>query len=145
MNTLNDKDKAYAHWAAFIISNVGGFQGKLKIENFSVTSGKLHRDKDDEVDKDKYNGKIIGPGEKLEIYACGNATKPSGSSGKFDLVDPDDGNKTVRKFVWDCPLEGATNTWSVSGSSARWMVEIVGGNIEGGALGNINIDCLKKP
>ncbi|EEB96271.1 hypothetical protein MPER_04618 [Moniliophthora perniciosa FA553] len=163
MESFSDKDKAYDHWAVFILSNIGGF-GRMRVENFTVTSGKLHRegessisigdyifdglicigDKDSDVDEDKYNGTVIGPGEKLQINACGSGSHPSGSSGKFDLLDPDEGDKLIRHFVWDCPFGSETNTWDVSGSNTKWMVEFTGGNINGGALGNINIDCLKK-
>nr|AAL57035.1 PriA [Pleurotus ostreatus]BAD66666.1 pleurotolysin A [Pleurotus ostreatus]BAD66668.1 pleurotolysin A [Pleurotus ostreatus] len=135
---------AYAQWVIIIIHNVGSKD--VKIKNLKPSWGKLHADgdKDTEVSASKYEGTVIKPDEKLQINACGRSDAAEGTTGTFDLVDPADGDKQVRHFYWDCPWGSKTNTWTVSGSNTKWMIEYSGQNLDSGALGTITVDTLKK-
>ena len=72
-------------------------------------------DKDHELSTDDFNNKVIAAGDVLELNACGREDAASGTTGSFDLVDPDNANKLVRSFYWDCPWGSKTNTWTVTG------------------------------
>ncbi|KIJ46808.1 hypothetical protein M422DRAFT_164791 [Sphaerobolus stellatus SS14] len=135
---------AYAQWVIIIIHNVGA--KPLKLKNLKASWGKLHADgdKDKEVPASNYEGKVIGPDEKLQINACGRSDAAEGTTGDFDLVDPSNGDKTIRHFYWDCPWGKKTNTWTVSGSNSKWMVEYQGQNLDSGALGTISVDTMAK-
>ncbi|KAF8919893.1 pleurotolysin A [Mucidula mucida] len=118
---------AYAQWVIIIIHNVGA--KPLKLKNLKPTWGKLHADgdKDHEVSASDYEGKVVGPDEKLQLNACGS-----------------EGDKAIRHFYWDCPWGSKTNTWTVSGSNTKWMIEYSGQNLDSGALGTITVDALRK-
>uniref|UniRef100_UPI0040535BE3 Ostreolysin A6 n=1 Tax=Pleurotus ostreatus TaxID=5322 RepID=UPI0040535BE3 len=135
---------AYAQWVIIIIHNVGSQD--VKIKNLKASWGKLHADgdKDAEVSASNYEGKIVKPDEKLQINASGRSDAAEGTTGTFDLVDPADGDKQVRHFYWDSPWGSKTNTWTVSGSNTKWMIEYSGQNLDSGALGTITVDTLKK-
>ncbi|KAK7018024.1 Ostreolysin A6 [Paramarasmius palmivorus] len=136
--------RGYPQWVIIVIHNVGNTGVRLK--NLDVSWGKLHADgnKDKEVNKDAYEEQVIGPDEKLQINACGRESSPSGTTGDFDLCDVDEDDRVIRHFYWDCPWGGSKNTWTVSGSNSQWMVEHSGANLEGGALGTITVDVLKR-
>ncbi|KAK7029593.1 Aegerolysin Aa-Pri1 [Paramarasmius palmivorus] len=135
---------AYAQWVTIIIHNVGN--GKCKIKNLGLSWGKLYADgnKDQELSTSQFNNKVIGPDEKVQINSCGRSDAASGTEGSFDLVDPDDGDRTIRHFYWDCPWGSKSNTWTVSGSNSKWMVEHQGANYYGGGIGTVTVDALKK-
>ncbi|KAH8832149.1 pleurotolysin A [Flagelloscypha sp. PMI_526] len=135
---------AYAQWVIIIIHNVGA--KNVKVKNLSRSWGKLYADgnKDKEVPVSDYEGKVIGPDEKLQINACGRSDAAEGTTGDFDLVDPNNGDQAIRHFYWDCPWGSKTNTWTVSGSNSKWMVEYQGQNLDSGALGTITVDVLSK-
>ena len=101
--------------------------------------------KDQEVGTNTYEGQTIAPYEWLEFSSCGRSDASSGTEGNFDLVDPSASDKQIRHFYWDCPWGSKTNTWSVSGSNSKFMIEHYGANIDGGALGTITVDVLNKP
>ncbi|KAK7023383.1 Ostreolysin A6 [Paramarasmius palmivorus] len=141
---MNDKNpENYASWVVIIIHNVGNDDVKLK--NLEVTWGMLHADgnRDEEVSPDKYEGCIIGPDKKLQLNGHQRMNSPSGTTGKFDLCDANDGDKVIRRFYWDCPRFAQPNTWTVSGSNSQWTVEDKGANLEG-ALGVITVDVMKE-
>ncbi|KAK7023384.1 Ostreolysin A6 [Paramarasmius palmivorus] len=134
----------YAQWVIINIKNVG--TANVKIKNLDVSWGKLHAndDKDKEVSKDVFEGRVITADETLRMNACGRKSSPSGTTGDFDLCDVDDGDRVIRHFYWDCPWGSSKNTWTVSGSNSKWMVEYSGANLDGGALGTITVDVMKK-
>ncbi|KAJ3514949.1 hypothetical protein NLJ89_g2067 [Agrocybe chaxingu] len=140
----NKDDRAYAQWVIIILKNVG--TKPFKIANLNATSGKLHTDgnKDHEVSASDYNGKVVTGDDQVQINACGRENAPEGTTGSFDLVDPGDSDRVIRHFYWDCPWASKLNTWTVSGSNSKWMVEHYGANIDGGALGTITVDVLGK-
>ncbi len=100
-------------------------------------------DKDKELYPSQFNGHIIHPGEELQMNACGREHASSGTTGTFDLIDCTD-EKVIRHFYWDCPWGSSTNTWTISESNEKWMVETKGANLDGGALGTIYTECLNK-
>ncbi|KAK7029597.1 Ostreolysin A6 [Paramarasmius palmivorus] len=142
--TVPKEPHAYAQWVIIIIHNVGS--GNVKLKNLDPSWGKLHADgdKDKEVSKDVYEGHIIGPDQKLQLNACGRADSPSGTTGDFDLCDADEGDRVIRHFYWDCPWGSKRNTWTVSGSNSKWMVEHQGANLDSGALGTITVNLMKS-
>ncbi|KAF9458124.1 pleurotolysin A [Collybia nuda] len=135
---------AYAQWVIIILHNTGA--KPMKLQNLKPSWGKLHADgdKDNEVKASDYEGKVIEADEKIQINACGWSDAAEGTTGTFDLVDSSDGDKQIRHFYWDCPWGSKTNTWTVSGSNSKWMVEYSGQNLNSGALGTITVDALKK-
>nr|O42717.1 RecName: Full=Aegerolysin Aa-Pri1; Flags: Precursor [Cyclocybe aegerita]AAC02265.1 Aa-Pri1 [Cyclocybe aegerita] len=140
----NKDERAYAQWVIIILHNVGS--SPFKIANLGLSWGKLYADgnKDKEVYPSDYNGKTVGPDEKIQINSCGRENASSGTEGSFDIVDPNDGNKTIRHFYWECPWGSKRNTWTPSGSNTKWMVEWSGQNLDSGALGTITVDVLRK-
>ncbi|KAH8832152.1 pleurotolysin A [Flagelloscypha sp. PMI_526] len=135
---------AYAQWVIIIIHNVGA--KNVKVKNLNPSWGKLHANgnKDKEVPASDYEGHVIGPDEKLQINACGRSDAAEGTTGDFDLVDPNNGDQAVRHFYWDCPWGSKRNTWTVSGSNSKWMIEYQGQNLDSGALGTITVDVMGK-
>ena len=79
------------------------------------------------------------------INACGDANSPSGTAGRYDVVDPVEGDKLIRNFYWDCPWGSSTMTWTVGGSNPKWVVEAQGNNPDLGTLGPITIKFATKP
>ncbi|CAA7262635.1 unnamed protein product [Cyclocybe aegerita] len=143
---MSDKDdRAHAQWVVIVLHNVGS--QPFKIANLSLSWGKLYADgnKDAEVYPDKYNGMSVGPDNKVQINSCGRADSSSGTEGSFDIVDPNDGNRIIRSFYWDCPWGSKANTWNPTGSNTKWMIEWSGQNLDSGALGTISVDVLRKP
>ncbi|CAA7264053.1 unnamed protein product [Cyclocybe aegerita] len=135
---------AYAQWVIIILHNTGA--KPLKLKNLKPSYGKLHADgdKDKEVYPSEYEGKVLGPDDKLQINACGRSDAAEGTTGDFDLVDPNENDKVIRHFYWDCPWISKTNTWTVSGSNSKWMVEYSGQNLNGGGLGTITVEVMAK-
>ncbi|KAF4577128.1 Ostreolysin A6 [Pleurotus pulmonarius] len=135
---------AYAQFVIIVLHNVGSKD--VKIKNLARTWGKLHADgdKDTEVEASKYEGMIVKPNKKVQINACGRENAAEGTTGSFDLVDPADGDELVRSFYWDCPWGSPTNTWNVTGSNSQWMIDYSGQNLNGGALGTITVEIMKK-
>ncbi|KAJ3506277.1 hypothetical protein NLJ89_g6956 [Agrocybe chaxingu] len=136
--------KAYAQWVIIVLHSVDS--KPFKVKNLNASWGKLYADgdKDTEVSASNYNGKIVGPDDKLQINACGRAHAAEGTTGTFDLVDPSNGDKLIRHFYWDCPWGSKQNTWTVSGSNSKWMIEHQGANLDSGALGTISVDVLGR-
>ncbi|KAH8802405.1 aegerolysin type hemolysin [Flagelloscypha sp. PMI_526] len=83
---------AYAQWVIIIIHNIGA--KNVKVKNLKPSWGKLHADgdKDHELPAAKYEGHVISPDEKLQINACGRSDAEEGTTGDFDLVDPNNGD-----------------------------------------------------
>ncbi|KAK7047442.1 Ostreolysin A6 [Paramarasmius palmivorus] len=136
--------RAYAQWVIIIMHNVGS--GNVRLKNLQVLWGKLHADgdKDKELSRDQFEGQIIRPDQRLQLNACGRAHSPSGTEGRFDLCDADDGDRVIRHFYWDCPWGSKRNTWTVSGTNSNWIVEYRGQNLNSGALGTIYVELLKR-
>lgn len=112
----------------------------LTVALFSSTG-----DKDTEVDALDYEGKVLNAGEKLQFNACGRSDSPTGTDGKFDLVDPKDGDKLIRQFYWSCPHGNSGNKWESSGANSNWIVESTGQNLGWKVpLGTITVDALSK-
>ena len=101
--------------------------------------------KDKEISVSTYQNSVIHPGEQLRLNACGRSDSPSGTTGDFDVVDVVAGGKKIRHFYWDCPWGSPTNTWTISESNSKWMVESSGANLVNGALGTITVEFLNKP
>jgi hypothetical protein len=101
-------------------------------------------DKNKEVNKDVYEGRVIGPDEKLQLNGYRRDNIPAGTEGEFDLCDADDGDKVIRHFYWECPWGAKSNAWTVSGSNSQWTVKDEGANLGNGALGVINVEVRKK-
>lgn len=91
-----------------------------------------------------YNGRIIKPEDSLRFNTCGRSDSPSGTEGRFSLVDPEDGDKVIRQFHWDCPWGSGSNKFEVYGLNDKWMVEFSGANLGNGALGTVIVEALKK-
>ncbi|KAF9497705.1 erylysin A [Pleurotus eryngii] len=134
---------AYAQWVIILIHNVG--QQNVKIKNLNASWGKLYADgdKDTEVPASKYEGMVIAPDDQVQINACGREDAAEGTTGTFDLVDPNDSDKQVRHFAWDCPWGTKANSWVVGGSNSKWMIEYTGQNLDSGALGTITVNTLR--
>nr|AGA84054.1 umbellolysis [Polyporus umbellatus] len=144
-NVAAKDPRAYAQWVSIVIKNIGN--ADIKLKNLDVSWGKLYADgnKDKELPASDYEGKTIEPGTQLQLNACGRENSPSGTTGQFNLVDPSANDQVIRSFYWDCPWGSSRNEWIVSGSNSSFIVESTGGNLDGGALGNITVDVLKKP
>ena len=99
--------------------------------------------KDKELSVSTYQNSVIHPGEQLRLNACGRSDSPSGTTGDFDVVDVVAGGKKIRHFYW--PWGSPTNTWTISESNSKWMVESSGANLVNGALGTITTEFLNKP
>ena len=100
-------------------------------------------DKDTEVSKSTIEGKVVEPDQQLRINACGRSDAAEGTTGSFDLVDVAT-QQVIRHVYWDCPWGTKTNTFTVSGSNSKWMIEYSGQNLDSGALGTITVDVLRK-
>ena len=100
-------------------------------------------DKDTEVNKSTIEGKVVEADQQLRINACGRSDAAEGTTGSFDLVDVAT-QQVIRHVYWDCPWGTKRNTFTVSGSNSKWMIEYSGQNLDSGALGTISVDVLKK-
>lgn len=116
------------HLARLYITHISHFEG----------------DKDNAMSPDDYNGRIIEGGDSLRFNTCGRAFSPTGTEGRFSLVDPEDNSKVIRTFHWDCPWGSRSNKFEVNDLNNKWMVEASGANLEGGALGTVTVEVLKK-
>ena len=101
--------------------------------------------KDKELSPSTYNNYVIHAGEQLQLNACGRENSPSGTTGDFDVVDVVAGGKKIRHFYWDCPWGSKQNTWTISESNSKWIVESTGANLDSGALGTITVEFFDKP
>ena len=138
MDTGDKREPLNACFYAWLVSSF--FQRSQR----TLTS--MHTDnKDKELPVSDFEGKVIHPGESLQLNACGRSDASSGTTGDFDLVDPASGDKVIRHFYWDCPWGSKTNTWTVKGSNSKFIVESTGANLDSGALGTITVEVLNKP
>ena len=101
--------------------------------------------KDKELPPSTYINRVIQPGDKVQINACGRSDSASGTTGELDVVDPVVGDKVIRHLYWDCPWGSKDNQWIISQSNSKWQVYSSGANYYGGALGNITVDVVNKP
>ena len=101
--------------------------------------------KDKELPPSTYINRVIQPGDKVQINACGRSDSASGTTGELDVVDPVVGDKVIRHLYWDCPWGSKKNTWTISESNSKWIVESTGANLDSGALGTITVEFFDKP
>ncbi|KAK7056482.1 hypothetical protein VNI00_003037 [Paramarasmius palmivorus] len=137
---------AYAQWVVIILKNDSGSHGSMKIKNLNLAWGKLHADgdKDTEVPISDYEGKVIKPGESIQINSCGRSDASSGTEGSFNLVEPDRGDYQIRHIYWECPWGDPDNQFTINGSDTNWLVDQKGANPSNGALGNVTVTAYKK-
>lgn len=114
--------------------------GIHSLTNICRTAG----NKDVEIDPKTLENYLIEPEDQLQINACGRSGSPSGTTGEFDICDVSAGDKVIRHCKWDCPYWSSKNTWIVEGNNLKWMVETQGANLDGGALGTITLEFVKK-
>lgn len=130
---------AYAQWVQIRISSANS---NVTIKNAVHEWGKFYTgNKDNEVSPDKIDGVTIHSGDAYTISACGRENASSGTEGSFDLYD---GSTHIGSYSWDCPWGSKTNysTWHPAGSD-NYIAQVTGGNLDSGALGNVNIKIAK--
>lgn len=106
--------------------------------------GKFYKwnNKDDEISVGEVEGATIKQGDSYGIASCGRSDASSGCEGSFELFD---GDTRVCKIYFDCPWGSKTNTFNVSDIDKRHMVQFQGGNIDSGALGNVDVKIINIP
>ncbi len=131
---------AYAQWVVIKIHAIGT---TLSIKNAEHPWGKFYEEgnKDKEIPLEKINKITIEGGNSVVISACGREDSPSGTGGKFDIYD---GKTKVGNYYWDCPwgLKINTSTWRPN-DTHNYVTQVTGANLDSGALGNIDIKCVK--
>ncbi|KAF8726099.1 hypothetical protein AX14_008081 [Amanita brunnescens Koide BX004] len=138
----NIRTMAYAQWV--VINIVNSSARPVVIKNVRIHWGKFYKegDKNIEVSVHAIENTRILPGQEFRISSCGRENATSGTEGEFDIFE--DGSDKIRHFYWDCPWGKKGNTWRVSESNRKWVVDTWGANIDSGALGNITVDLFKK-
>lgn len=137
---------AYAQWVTIKISP-NNFDVTIKDMNldwgkcydnkqFGVAGGS----KDNEIDPDEYNGVVVKAGTTFAINSCGRESASSGTQGSFSLYD---GDTKVGSYKWDCPWGSKTNTSVWNPASANCITQLNGGNLDSGALGDVEILTVK--
>ena len=102
-------------------------------------------DKDTDISPSTYENQVIHPGESLQLNSCGNKDHPTGTTGELDIVDVTANDEVIRHFFWDCPWGSKKNTWTISESNSKWIVESTRANLDSGALGTITVEFFDKP
>ncbi|CAM7648145.1 aegerolysin family protein [Klebsiella quasipneumoniae] len=131
--------QAYAQWVEM---QVFSENMDIEIKNASLSYGKFHSpgNKDNELSEAEINSIVIKSGTSYKIASCGRENASSGTEGKFDIYS---NNKWLATYKWDCPWSGA-NSHSLSVlNDKNYQIDMEGGNIHDGALGNIRIVCIK--
>ena len=129
---------AYAQWVEI---NIKPINFNTTIKNVRADWGKFYSgSKDNEIDVSKINNHQISENDSYTISSCGRSDSASGTEGKFDLYD---GNTHIGEYYWDCPWGSKTNISNWNPSSEDYIVQVTGGNLDSGALGNIFLKVVK--
>lgn len=131
---------AYAQWVAISIT---AQNLNVTIKNVALDAGKFYANgnKDKEIPKSDIEGHIINVGETYKINSCGRSDAAEGTEGAFDIYDSD---IKIGKYSWDCPWGSKTNKSDWHSYSSSYTVDVEGGNLDSGALGDITIKIAKK-
>lgn len=133
---------AYAQWVSF---NILADNCNLTIDQASHSWGKFYQydDKDKELSAGQINGTVIEIAQESYnvLSACGRSDSASGTQGSYDLYE---GDTKVVTIVWDCPWGSKTNSWSPVSQNPNYLVSITGGSREGGAIGILSVEVVKK-
>ncbi|KAI1074667.1 aegerolysin type hemolysin [Whalleya microplaca] len=141
-STETKAPKAYAQWVHMVIHNDMG-SGDLSVSNVKINWGKYYSwpDKDAELATSGIAGQTIKPGGgTFEIASCGRENSPSGCEGSFELFD---GDVRVCKVYFNCPWGSKHNDFDVSGTPDDYIVQAEGANMDGGAIGTVDIKVAK--
>ncbi|PHM65759.1 hypothetical protein Xsto_01704 [Xenorhabdus stockiae] len=115
----------------------------VTVKGVSLKWGKFHKpgNKGSEVKISDIEGHVIPAGTSYRICSSGRANASSGTEGEFKLYD---GDIELAKYYWDCPWGSKKNKDDFKPTSnTNYKLNKTGGNYESGALGNINIICIK--
>lgn len=130
----------YKDWIVVNVSSVGA---DLRVRNAKAVHGKFHapHDKDTEINVADINKIVVKDGQRKEIAACGRSAALYGSEGSFDLYDAD---TLVGSYTWSCPIRTPTNKSDWTRSALNFKVEFERGNLNSGAIGRVDIACVKS-
>ena len=129
---------AYAQWVSVTIQPKGF---ALHISNAQLQWGKFYSgSKDNEITVQAVDQITIPDGQTGTVSACGREDASSGTQGSFDLYD---GGTLVGTYQWDCPWGSKTNVSTWVSSNPNYIAQATGGNLDGGALGNVTIKVAK--
>jgi len=134
---------AYAQWAEIKIVVAEG--QSVSIRNASHDSGKFYKlgNKDQELSPDRINEMVItssSTADEATICACGRSDAAVGTEGSFVMYN---GPEKIGRFYWDCPWGKKTNKKEYTSASNKYVVQVEGGNVDSGALGNITLTFVK--
>ncbi|GAA3563392.1 MULTISPECIES: aegerolysin family protein [Marinobacter] len=125
---------AYAQWISITIEPKNY---DVTIKNVTSDWGKFYSgSKDNEVSPEDIEGKVIKAGEKFTISSCGRSDSASGTEGSFDLYH---GSSHVGNYYWDCPWGSKTNTSTWTADNSEYITQVTGGNLDSGAIGNVQL------
>lgn len=142
-DVLNDEDsqRAYAQWVEITII---AYNTDCKISGPYLDHGKFYEpgNKNHEIYANQINGTKIKDGERYTIAACGRSNAAVGVQGSFEVVYDE---KIIFKYWFSCPWNTKKNSDKLLNvDRENYIVEKIGGNYHGGALGNIFITVTKK-
>ncbi|PXA69750.1 aegerolysin family protein [Vibrio sp. 11986-1-5] len=136
-----DLQRGYAQWVEITIMP---YNTDCKITKPYLDHGKFYKpgNKSVEVYPSNIEGTLVKDGEAYTIAACGRSNTAVGTQGSFEVID---GDKKVFKYWFSCPWNTQKNTDKlIDVNNERFDVKKIGGNYNGGALGNIYITITKK-
>ena len=133
---------AYAQWVSVSIVSKGS---EVKVRDAHLDWGKFYKsgDKDVELSTKDINNMVIEKSQKKEINSCGRSDAASGTEGHFTLYSDD--NVKLGTYSWDCPWGSKTNksTFTSEVDPDLYAINVSGGNLDSGAIGNITITVHK--
>jgi hypothetical protein len=134
---------AESQWAVFSITANGII---LSIKNSKLKWGKFYYppNKSKEIKPATIDQTVIPIGITATIGTCGRSQSWSGTEGSFDLYD---GATKIGMYYWNVPFGSNTNASQFTAddnSAGKYLTEVTGGNIQGGALGDVFIVSGKR-
>lgn len=134
---------AYAQWVEVKVVVTEGLSVSIKEAKHS--SGKFYKlgDKGHELSPEEINQMVVtdsSTADKATICACGRSDAPEGTEGSFVMYS---GADKIGRFYWDCPWGKKTNKIQYISASNKYVVQVEGGNLDSGALGNIALTVVK--